>query len=157
MNYECTRKQVEPQPVMSIRGNTRFQAISATIGEYLGEVWQYVEANGGQFVGPPFTRYHQITDSEIDLEAGLPVASALAGQGRVQAGKLPGGEVVSTMHIGPYEELPAAGAALTTWAATHGREAAGPNWEIYWTDPGEVKDPAAWKTEVIMPLKSSNA
>jgi effector-binding domain-containing protein len=156
MNYECKLKQVEPQPVLSIRGHIPEEAIAATIGEYLGEVWQYVEANGGKFAGPPYTRYHSITDKGVELEAGLPVSEALAGRGRVQAGTLPGGEVVSTMHVGPYEQLPVAGAALAAWAVEHRRVAAGPNWEIYWTDPGEVKDPAGWKTEVIMPLKSNS-
>jgi hypothetical protein len=39
-----------------------------------------------------------------------------------------------TMHIGPYEQLPAAGVALDTWVRQHGRTAAGPNWEVYWTE-----------------------
>jgi len=153
MNYECTLKTVTPQPTMSVRGLTTMEALSNTIGEYLGEVWQVVEMQGGQFAGPPFTRYHSVSEAGIDLEAGLPVIVALPSQGRVQAGELPGGEVVATIHVGPYEQLPDAGAALLAWVAEHNREVGGPNWEIYLTDPGEVSDPAKWQTEVVLPLK----
>ena len=43
--------------------------------------------------------------------------------------------------------------ALDRWCAEHGRRAAGPNWEVYWTDPGREPDPAKWRTEVLKPLE----
>ncbi len=152
MEYRCTIRELKPQLVMSIRGKTTTAAIAATIGEYLREVWQYVEAIGGNFAGPPFTRYHKISGDDVELEAGLPVSETLPAAERVQAGELPGGEAVVTMHFGPYEQLPAAGEALNAWLKQNGRAAAGPNWEVYWTDPSKVKNPKEWKTEVIKPL-----
>lgn len=77
----------------------------------------------------------------------------IAGAGAIEVGELPGGEVMSTFHLGPYSGLPQAAAALHAWAAKHDREAAGPEWYSYWTDPGAEPDTAKWKTEVILPLK----
>jgi effector-binding domain-containing protein len=156
MDYECVVREVSPQPIVSIRGTTTPDRISATIEEYLGEVFKYVGENGGQFAGPPFTRYHQVVGEDVDLEVGVPVSSALPGSGRVKAGELPGGEVVSTVHVGSYESLPAAGEALSTWAKDNQREAAGANLVVYLTNTMEVQNPAEWKTEVITPLKPAS-
>ncbi len=77
LEYEFTLKELKPQPVMSIRGRTTVSGIPATIGEFLPEVRQYVQNAGGQFAGPSFTRYHNISGNEVELEAGLPVVHVL--------------------------------------------------------------------------------
>ncbi len=158
MPYECRIKRVEPQPVLSIRGRTSLADLPRTIGEYLQDVWIFIEKTGNRPCGPPFTRYHSTNDDDaIDLEAGLPVPAPLPGAGRIHAGVLPGGEVLATDHIGPYELLPRADEALDRWLASTGRRSSGPNWEFYWTDPGVESDPAKWRTEVLKPLAPTEA
>jgi effector-binding domain-containing protein len=152
MDYLCQLRRVEPQPVMSIRATTTRAELSATIGECCHAVWRHVEQAGGEFAGPPFTRFHCAEGDAIDVEVGLPVKAPLPAHDRIVPGELPGGEVVVTVHLGPYEELPRAGAALDAWAREQGRQPAGPNWEVYWTDPQQVPDPRQWKTEVVKPL-----
>jgi AraC family transcriptional regulator len=152
MEYECQLRRLDPQPVMSIRGMTTRAELSATVGEFCHAVWRYVEQAGGEFAGPPFTRFHAAEGDALDVEAGLPVKAPLPAHGRIVPGELPGGEAAVTVHVGPYEELPRAGEALEAWARGQGREAAGPNWEVYRTDPGQVPDPRQWRTEVIKPL-----
>jgi effector-binding domain-containing protein len=153
MSYEVTERRLDAKPVLSIRGRVPVEDIQSAIGEFLREVWRTIEAAGEHPAGPPFTRYHEIGEAEVLLEAGMPVPTALDGEGRVEAGELPGGEAISTDHYGPYEDLPSAGDALAAWAEEHGRRPAGPNWEVYRTDPGDEEDPADWHTEVFMPLE----
>jgi effector-binding domain-containing protein len=156
MPYECTIKRVQPQPTLSIRGRTSVGELPRTFGEYMREVWSHLEKSGQRPAGPPFTRYHAADDLEaIDFEAGFIVGPGLAGAGRVQAGALPGGEVIATDHFGPYEHLPRAGEALDQWLVDNDRTAAGPNWEYCWTDPGAEPDPAKWHTEVQKPLAAA--
>jgi len=153
MPYTFTIHEAEPQPAMSMRGTTTRAQIANTIGAFMGEVWQHLEASGAQIAGRPFTRYHGFNGEEIDLEAGFPVAAVASGSDRVRASSLPGGEVVSTVHRGPYERLPDAGAALGEWLREHDRTAAGPMWELYVTNPGDVTDPADYETIVSVPLQ----
>jgi effector-binding domain-containing protein len=41
----------------------------------------------------------------FDMECGLSIAMPIEGEGRIRSGKLPGGKVITAMHIGPYEAL----------------------------------------------------
>jgi effector-binding domain-containing protein len=153
MSYEFAIRKVSPQPTMSIRGQTTLAGLRGTIEEYVSEVWRHVQRLGGKPTGPPFTRYHAVDGQRIDLEAGFPVRSALAAEDRVRPRELPGGEVAVTTHVGPYEGLVTAGEALAGWIRAQGREAAGPNWEVYLAAPGDEPDPARWRTEIVKPLK----
>src|SRR5258706_4209376 len=133
MSYQCAVRSVRAQPTLSITGRMRIANLSAAIGEFLPEVWQYVTVQGAKPAGPPFTRYHEIGPEEVVLEAGLPVPPGIQGSGRIKAGALPEGEVVSTIHLGPYHSLPEAGAALAARAEVHRRPAGRPNPELYLT------------------------
>lgn len=42
---------------------------------------------------------------------------------------------------------------MEQFLAAHGLEKAGPPREIYVTDPGEVPDPAQWKTQLVWPVR----
>jgi AraC family transcriptional regulator len=54
--------------------------------------------------------------------------------------------------VGPYDGLRDAYAAIEQWMGREGYKPAGAPWESYVTDPGEVPNPAEWKTEVFWPI-----
>ena len=153
MAYIMEVKEIAPQPVATTRGMTQAEAGGAFIGEHLPAVGRYVREQGGTFTGPPFARYHAMRDGQFDLETGAPVVEAVAGAGPIHGGTLPGGLVASTIHTGPYDQLSAAHQALAAWIKEQGYTSAGVPWEVYWTDPGEEPDPAAWRTEVLWPIR----
>ncbi len=152
MAFKVELRPARPQPVLSIRVKTRPERIAATLAEILPEVFGYLKELGVPSAGRPFTRYHHFSAEEVDLEGGLPVSKPVAGRGRIAAGELPGGLLAASWHVGPYDGLAAAHQALRVWLDGQGRQAAGPSWEVYWTDPAEVPNPAEWKTEVICPV-----
>jgi len=141
------------QPVASIRVKCKPQAISATLAQILPEVGAHLTAIGAKMAGPPFSRYHAVSDSEVDLEAGVPVAKPITGKGRVAASELPAGKCAMVWHIGPYEKLREAHEGLRAWAEANKLKAGTAPWEIYWTDPGMVPDPAKWRTQLFLPLE----
>jgi effector-binding domain-containing protein len=154
MAHAITVKTLRPQPIATIRTTSATATIGATLGQILPEVFAYVVAQGQQPAGPPFTRYLDDSGETIELEAGIPVAAPIAGNGRVQAGALPGGPVATIWHVGPYDTLTATYDVLAAWMAAEGRARGGPFWEVYWTNPQEVPDPAEWKTEIVCPLRT---
>ena len=62
-------------------------------------------------------------------------------EGEVAAFELPGGRVVTGIHVGSYESLEATYRQLTEWAAAEGHSLAAHMWESYLTDPRAEPEP----------------
>jgi len=112
--------------------------------------------------GPPFIRYHVIDmESKLDIELGVPIASALASDGDVSAGALPAGQYASLVYTGVTNGMEA-NAALLDWGAKNGLvwdqwdtengDAFGGRFESFLTEPDDEPDPAKWETEVAIRL-----
>ena len=144
------------QPAVVIRAKVHPDQLGPVMGKLFPVVMAFVEDSAAEPAGPPFSRYLCINgnDEEWDIACGIPVSQPLTGAGQVEAGELPGGAAVTTVHRGRYETLGASWAALQRWVQDNGKVPGEPPWEIYWTDPGEVKDPAEWRTEIVIPVQS---
>jgi effector-binding domain-containing protein len=153
MAYEIELKELNPQPMMSIRTSCRVAEIGPVLAEILPEVFYYLDKLGVRPAGPPFTRYHSFDGTLCEIEAGMPVSEPQQSEGRVVAGELPGGAVAATVHVGPYEDLPAAHDAIDAWIKENGKKSRGPQWESYLTDPGEEPDPQKRETELMWPVE----
>jgi AraC family transcriptional regulator len=144
--------QLAPGPAIAIRT----QLAIGELPRFFGEAFHELFAQGGsQMAGPPFARYHDIRDGRVDVEAILPLRSAIPGAGRVVALQLAGGPAVQIRHVGPYDELHATYATIEHWLADHHRDRADAVREVYLTSPGEVPDPANWVTLVIQPIRDA--
>jgi effector-binding domain-containing protein len=150
----------KPQPVLSIRANVRVAQLTEAQGESLQALWSFMERRGVTPAGPPYVRYHTFGETEADLETGIPVAEAVAGEGRIAAGELPGGAAITTWHLGSHDGLADAYGRLGSWLQANGRDADGAAWEVYWwIDPSVEPDPAAWpaptewRTQLVQPIK----
>jgi GyrI-like small molecule binding domain len=102
-------------------------------------------------------------EGTMEIDVGVPVAGAAAGDKRIIADIIPAGRYATLIHSGPYEGLMQATADLLTWAASKGiawdKWAAGPrgeSWgariEYYLTDPPKKPDSAKWETELAFKL-----
>jgi effector-binding domain-containing protein len=128
-----------------------------------GNVYAWLKEHGLSPNGPPFIRYHRINmETKLDIELGVPVASAVTANEGVSAGVLPAGRYASLVYTGPYagDGLMRANAALLDWGARQGLlwdrsdnpdgDAFGSRYESYITDPGDEPDPMKWVTEVAI-------
>jgi len=99
---------------------------------------------------------------EMEIEAGIPVAEAVAGDERVLPGVLPAGDYARTSFTGHPSGLVDATAALLDWAAKQGLAwdvsdtPKGQRWgcrlEIYDTDPRQEPDMDKWETHLVFRL-----
>ena len=151
---EVTEKQIEAQPAAVIRTKARQQDLGPVMDELFPLVLAFVLESPAAPAGPPFCRYLSIGGEEWEIECGMAVTEPLTGKGRVEAAELPGGAVLSTMHVGPYETLGQSWDALDRWVKQEGKVPGGAAWELYVTDPAVVTDPAECRTELVMPLGS---
>ncbi len=146
-------RELEPQPVASIRTWTEPAGIAITLAQVFQDISLFLAREGLTPAGPPFARYHVLSPEYIEVEAGMPVPSPVTGKGKVSSGILPGGQAVVTWHQGSFESLRETYAQVQAWVNERGLECAPDTWEVYWTDPAQITEPAQWRTEIIWPLK----
>lgn len=143
------------QPTVVIRAKVHLDQLAAVMGKLFPVVMAFVQDSGVEPAGAPFSRYLCMGqhDEPWEIACGIPLSQPLAGDGQVEASQLPGGAAVTTVHRGRYETLGESWAALQRWIEDNGKVLGEPPWEIYWTDPSQVKDPAEWRTEIVIPVQ----
>jgi effector-binding domain-containing protein len=150
------------QPYVGIRRTVTMDTIRS-IADRIPVLIGWLGQRGIAPAGAPFLRYRVIDmERELDIEAGVPVAEPVDGEGEVSPGTLPAGRYATATHVGPYDGLVDATAALLTWADDQGLEfdvrdsPAGDVWgcrlEIFNTNPVEEPDPARQETVLAFRL-----
>jgi DNA-binding transcriptional MerR regulator len=148
--YAISVRDVEPQPFLGRHLRATLREIGRAMGQGFAALVASLQELGLQPVGPPFAQFQsEFPGAELDYEVGLPVDRLL-----VDGGQLPGGQIVSTLHTGPYAALGHAYQALAAWLQERARETAGPPREVYLVGPGQAKNPADYRTEVVWPLRA---
>lgn len=150
------------QPYVAIRARVSMAELGG-LGARLGEVYGWLGARGLAPAGAPFFRYNVIDMMrELEVDAGVPVAAAVDGDGQVVSAVLPAGRYATLTHVGDPSELLGVTKALLDWAAGQGLswdmspgedgEQWGSRLEIYLTDPGEEPDMSKWVTQLAFRL-----
>jgi effector-binding domain-containing protein len=103
--------------------------------------------------GHPFAIFPRYTPESMDMICALPVAADAKISGKYKVDTAPGGKAVKAIHKGDYKNLETTHNDLNSYIAYKKLEVAGAPWEVYITDPFEVKDTAQWVTEVYYPVK----
>jgi AraC family transcriptional regulator len=152
MSYQVSKRHLDPQPVLAIRKRVKRSELASALGAQLGRIVHHAQRSGAVIAGQPFTRYFDWGPGVVTVEIGIPVIGPVAGNGDIIAGELPGGPVATTTHMGAYDQLGAAHAALQVWIEDNQVSAGGAPWELYVTDPVGHPDPKDWKTELFWPL-----
>ena len=152
MEYSCELLDREAQPVLAVRTRARVEDLQQAIGSAYGAIMQHAGQLGAWPCGAPYVAYFNRDMQDLDLEIGFPFARRLEGRGAVIAGEIPGGRAATCLHVGPFQGLTEAYAALAAWMTEKGYEAAGPAYEFYLNDPQSTA-PEALQTQIVFPLR----
>jgi len=137
---------------MSVRATCPHDKIGPTIGMLYGKIMPVMKERGLEMIGPPFCRYLAWNDADCEIEAGCWIDGEGPKEGEVREGTTPGGKVLMTRHVGPYDKLHDAYSAAMAYMKENGLEGAGAPWDVYITDPGTEPDSSKWITEIYMPI-----
>lgn len=149
---------------MGIRIQMPFKGMFTVVDKQLfKELRAWLNQAGIAPAGAPFLRYHVINmDGEMDIEVGIPVAPALAGNGRVCPGVLPGGRYASLIYMNNGYT---GNSVLTRWGIEHGLafdqwvepqgDAFRARYERFLTDPKIQPLKTKWEVEVAIKLADS--
>jgi effector-binding domain-containing protein len=147
--YEIESADLQEQQVALVRGRIRLTDIPAFLETALTSCPGVAVREGLRLTGPPYARYRFLDDDTIDIDAGFPVSGPVVRAGGVEPGFLPGGHVVTTVHVGAYEDVGAAYEALERYLVENGYEPAGTAWECYLDEP-HVPEP---RTKIFLPAR----
>ena len=147
-----TVETIDRQPAAAVHAEVPMAEIRTVFDRGFAEVMRVVAAQGVTITGPPFGFYPRMPTDTVEVAVGFPVSGIVTPDGDVTPFELPGGEVVTGMHVGSYESLQTSYRELTEWAAAERHALAGHMWESYLTDPGAEPDPVNWQTRITWPL-----
>jgi effector-binding domain-containing protein len=153
MTYEFATHQVPATGIISIRDQIASDSLPAFLGGAFPELFTFAVRHGVATIGPPFVLYHAFGPDGIDAEVCVPGAAPGPTDDRIRSRTLPACEIVRTLHVGPYEGLGSAYAALTEWVTDHGYACAAPVRERYLTGVTDDVPPSAYRTELDMPIE----
>lgn len=132
--------------------------VGAKMGEVMGQVMGYMEANSIAQNGKPFAVYNQIdtANNSVIFSAGIPVTDRVitpAGSPVVTGFMEPVATLKTTLK-GDYDNLQQAYAKANEYMAQNGLtpHPTAKMFEVYVTDPEEVPNPANYITEIYMPI-----
>jgi effector-binding domain-containing protein len=147
------------RPYVGIRRTitmTSFGLVADRIGEMIG----WLIERGAAPAGAPFLRYHSIDmpADRLDVEAGVPVAAPVEGEGDIVAGRLPAGRYAAVRHHGHPDQLRGVVEGLLAWGEDQGlkwdmsRDGDTEQWgcrlELYQTDPRVEPDMSKWDIDL---------
>ena len=150
MSYTVELVERHQEDTAVVCGRVPHDGVGPFIQAAFGEVMAAI--GDVPIVGPPFCRIDMDGDDFL-LEAGFPVERPIPASGRVEPSTLPGGPAATVVHVGPYDTVPPAYAAIGEWLAHHGFRSAGAPWEAYLDGP-EVAEP---RTVVCWPCRREDS
>ncbi len=150
---DISQGYVSSQNVISIRETVTSAEIGSKLGELYGQLTAFALVTGVQQVNAPLCIFHHYSSKSIEMEPAIPVNKLPDAKDNINAYVMPQRDVVSGTFTGSYDNLGAAHAEMNAWIKAKGLTINGSPWEHYVTDPGMVKDTAAWKTVIYYPVQ----
>jgi hypothetical protein len=149
-NYVVAEVTVTPRTVAGVRAQVPLGRVPQEFGRHLDQVYAAGRSGAVRLDGQNVFIYRALQGDILTVDFCVGATAPFEAVGAVQPMTTPSGTAVMTTHVGPYGGLGNANAAIIAWCREHGRERAGPSWEVYghWTD-----DPAQLRTDVYYLLQ----
>lgn len=146
--YRVNEKIIEPVNVISIRT----QGSITNIGETIKQICVSMYKNNLSSAGYMFTRYYNedFNPQDTDYEVCMPVVNDTKVIG-LKTIELPGGNAISTIHTGPYNDIGQAYKVLFDYLNKTGKVCTGPPREVYLKGPDVCSSEEQYVTEIIFP------
>jgi effector-binding domain-containing protein len=153
MGYDVRTTDASPQLIAAVRARVRRGGVAQAFGSSLDKVWAFLRRHPGLRTDGHNLFLYEHGDAAspfLTVDFGVQVVAWFEQEGDVRCVQTPGGEIVTTVHRGPYDRLSAAHGAVHEWCRTNTRQIGGFSWEIYgdWTD-----DPERLETTIVYLLR----
>jgi effector-binding domain-containing protein len=149
MTFEIVVEDVVARPIAAVHVSVPVGRVAAAWRPALDKVWAFLRMHDGLRTDGHniFVYRHPVRPgAPMEVDFGVEVSGPFAGEDDIVFTQTPAGNVASTVHSGPPDQLARANAAIEEWCVANRRSQAGVSWEIY-GDPGD--DPATFEVQVF--------
>lgn len=147
--------RIERRPsrtVAAVQFRAALEDMPARLADAFGATLSHLRRAGLAPECPAVAVYEDLGDGVVTASAGFYVPRPIAGEGDVVALDTPACELAVSTHLGSYDSLPEAYAALERWLAPRGYRPAGMRmWEEYFSCPGNA--PLQTRTDICWPIE----
>ena len=152
MQYEIMVAEVPTRKVLSKRFEVAADEIGPAIQQTLGALYAHLGTSATAPAGEPMVIYHRMPAETAgwEVEICAPVADRVEAPDGYAFHELEGGTVATTLHVGPYEGLDQAYAAVREFIRSHHFDTVGPPREIYLSEP--QVPPSETRTRIEFPV-----
>ena len=162
LSVEPTIIERPDQPYAGMRRNVTMSTFNE-IADRIPELFVWLDGKGVAPAGPPFLRLNVIDmENELEVEAGVPVATDVFSEDPVFGRVLPAGRYVDYTYLGHPDGIVAATASVLSWASDQGLtfdtrpSPEGDVWGcrlmVLLTNPADEPDAEKWATELLFRL-----
>lgn len=148
MIHQVALETIDAQSIAVVRRPATWETLAQVIPPAMEEVWSHLRRAPPAATGRNVVLY---LDAAPMLLVGVEVQPPFTPAGSIYLASTPCGLVATTLHRGPYVDLPAAHRAIREHCIKERRARAGPCWEVYghWTE-----DESKLVTEVFYLLRA---
>lgn len=140
--------------LVSIRKMVQEHEFTEEYGNCFGKLFQKIEDDKLTILAPPMVLFYSAEYSPfgLDTEFAIPVKEYVTGTRDFRPGLC-----LKTVVYGSYSGLPSVYTRQREWAEQEGYESSNPLFEVYITDPAQVKMESELITEVYYPVKKKGS
>lgn len=140
--------------LVSIRKMVQEYEFTEEYGNCFGKLFQKIEDDKLTILAPPMVLFYSAEYSPfgLDTEFAIPVKEYVTGTRDFRPGLC-----LKTVVYGSYSGLPSVYTRQREWAEQEGYESSNPLFEVYITDPAQVKTESELITEVYYPVKKKGS
>lgn len=150
MISEPTIEYREEVPYVAIPRRVQMKEVPVALPPLIPEVYAWLAHNGIAPAGPLFFHYSKLTAGVLEVEVGVPIRTAIPGNGQLKPGLFPGGKYAVCTYQGDFLHLPQAHAAFEAWKAHQQLSFAPDRTEFYSVGPDTEPNPEKWRTEILI-------
>ncbi len=150
-------RDVPAAHTLAVRGEVTATDVAAFLETAFAELAAALDRSSTAPIGPFGALYASelADDGPEAVDAFVPIGAPVAlpeDRGRVRLGELATARVAVLVHAGSYDEIADSYRHLGAWVALNDRSAGERVRETYLIGPGDVDDPAGFRTEIHWPL-----
>lgn len=151
--YEISDEELPGQIIISVRDTASPETISPKLAMMYKKISLFLKSKNLSPSGNPLAVFHNYSNRNFDIEAGLPVPSMIPIPEGLNCSAKAAQRAIMIKYFGSYKRISSAYAALQTYLNNNDLEMSGPGWEEYITNPTLEADLNKRQTNIYYPIK----